>query len=54
METCKYCGAEYAEPYMRHYFENLDGESGVEERMEEVCPYCGESVRSPFEEEILL
>ena len=43
MYICSNCGSKLIEAEMRvhEYSENLDGESGIEHRVELYCPYCG-------------
>ena len=39
---CECCGAEFTEPYRYRYRENLDGENGIQDCCELLCPECGE------------
>lgn len=39
--VCFHCGAAFDEPEYKTVRENLDGERGIWEHEEAVCPYCG-------------
>lgn len=41
MYRCDNCGAEFDEPELYRYRENLDGENGVETQTILCCPFCG-------------
>lgn len=38
---CDFCGSEFPEPYRHRYRENLDGECGIQECCDLLCPDCG-------------
>lgn len=42
MYRCDNCGAEFDEPELHRYRENLDDENGWETATRARCPYCGE------------
>ena len=50
MYKCSICGTIFDEPISHKYIENLDGENGIETRLEELCPICG----APYFDEITL
>lgn len=38
---CECCHTVFSDPRVISWRENLDGENGIEEVTEELCPYCG-------------
>lgn len=41
MWVCDVCGERFAEPIVRHYREDMNGEGAWEDFYISLCPYCG-------------